>query len=199
MKIAVIGATGTIGKAVVAELGARHQIIEIGRTSGELHVDLTRNDSIESLFAQLGPVDAVVSAAGNVHFGPLGEMTVEQFKTGLHDKLLGQINLALVAQRHLNPNGSITLTSGILSEEPVAGGANASAVNAGIEGFVRATAIELPRGIRINAVSPSVLQESLAAYGPFFRGFEAVPASRVALAYSRSIEGAQTGKVYKVW
>ncbi len=81
MKIAVIGATGTIGKAVVAELGARHQIIEIGRTSGELHVDLAHSASIESLFAQLGPVDAVVSAAGNVHVGPLGKMTVEQFKT----------------------------------------------------------------------------------------------------------------------
>lgn len=199
MKIAVIGATGTIGKAVVAEFGSRHQVMEIGRTSGEMRVDLTDSKSIEGLFAKLESIDALVSTAGNVHFGPLEKMTPEQFNIGLHDKLLGQVTLALIGQRYLNDGGSITLTSGILSDEPIDGGANATTVSAAIEGFVRAAAIELPRGIRINTVSPSVLQESLGTYGPFFRGFEAVPASRVALAYSRSVEGRQTGKVYKVW
>jgi NAD(P)-dependent dehydrogenase (short-subunit alcohol dehydrogenase family) len=199
MKIAVIGATGTIGRAVADELEARHEVIRIGKTGGQLQVDLTEDASIRALFERLGRVDAIVAATGNTHFGPLAEMTAEQFKLGLHDKLLGQVNLALIGQHHLNDGGSITLTSGILAEEPILGGANASTVGAALEGFVRAAAIELQRGIRINAVSPTVLQESLDTYGPYFRGFEAVPANRAALAYSRSVEGAQTGRVYRVW
>lgn len=199
MKIAIIGATGTIGKAVVKELSARHEPIQIGNTHGQYQVDITRSASIHALFAQLGKVDAIISTTGKLHFGPLTEMTAEQFKVGLHDKLLGQIDLALIGQHYLNDGGSITLTSGILSDEPILLGANATTVNAALEGFVLAAAIELPRGIRINAVNPSVVQESLDIFGPYFHGFEAVPASRVAMAYSRSIEGRQTGRVYRVW
>lgn len=199
MKIAIIGATGTIGKATFKELNDRHEIIQIAKTHGQYQVDITSSKSIHALFAQLGKVDAIISTTGNLHFGPLGEMSAEQFKIGLHDKLLGQIDLALIGQHHLNDGGSITLTSGIVSDEPILFGANATTVNAAIEGFIRAAAIELPRGIRINAVNPAVVQESLEVYGPFFRGFEAVPVSRVALAYSRSVEGAQTGRVYRVW
>lgn len=199
MKIAIIGATGTIGNAVVKELGTRHEPIEIAKTHGQYQVDITSSESIRALFAQLGKVDAIISTTGSLHFGPLTEMTAEQFKIGLHDKLLGQIDLALIGQHHLNDGGSVTLTSGIVSDEPILFGTNATTVNAAIEGFVRAAAIELPRDIRINAVNPSVVQESLEVYGPYFRGFEAVPVSRVALAYSRSVEGRQTGKVYRVW
>ena len=199
MKIAVIGATGTIGKAVVSLLAKRHEIIEVGNSSGQFQVDMTDIRSVEALFGKIGKVDAVISTAGKLHFGPLQELTPEKFEIGLRDKLMGQINLALVAQHHLNDGGSITLTSGILSDEPILQGANASTVNAALDGFVRAAAIELKRGIRINVVSPTVLEESLASYGPFFYGFEAAPASRVAQAYSRSVEGAQTGRVYKVW
>ncbi|SDX15055.1 NAD(P)-dependent dehydrogenase, short-chain alcohol dehydrogenase family [Collimonas sp. OK242] len=199
MKIAVIGATGTVGKAVVAQLASRHEIIEVGNRSGQYQVDMTDIRSVEALFGKIGKVDAVVSTAGKLHFGPLQELTPEKFGIGLRDKLMGQINLALVAQHHLNDGGSITLTSGILSDEPILQGVNASTVNAALDGFVRAAAIELKRGIRINVVSPTVLEESLASYGPFFYGFQAAPASRVAQAYSRSVEGAQTGRVYKVW
>jgi NAD(P)-dependent dehydrogenase (short-subunit alcohol dehydrogenase family) len=199
MKIAVIGATGTIGKAVVAELSARHEVIQIGRASSQYQLDITIGESIHALFSRLGPVDSLVVTTGNVHFGPLTGMTADQFKIGLHDKLLGQVYVALIGQHHLTAGGSVTLTTGILNEEPILGGANAASVNAAIEGFVRASAIEMPRSIRINAVSPTVLQKSLETYGPFFRGFEPVPASRVALAYSRSIEGAQTGKIYRIW
>jgi NAD(P)-dependent dehydrogenase (short-subunit alcohol dehydrogenase family) len=199
MKIAIIGATGTLGKAVVKELGARHEPIQVGKTHGQHQVDITRSESIRNLFSRVGNVDAIIATTGTLHFGPLAEMTVEQFKIGLHDKLLGQIDLALIGQHHLNDGGSITLTSGILGNEPILFGANATTVNAAIEGFVRAAAIELPRGIRINAVNPSVVQESLKVYGPYFHGFEAVPVSRVALAYSRSVEGRQTGRVYRVW
>ncbi len=105
----------------------------------------------------------------------------------------------MISQSFLNDGGSITLTSGIIADEPIRQGANATTVNAAVEGFVRGAAIELPRGVRINVVSPTVVEESLKAYGPFFPGFEAAPAARVAKAYRRSVEGSQTGRVYKVW
>ncbi len=199
MKVVVIGATGTIGRAVVAELGSRHEIVAVGHTRGTHQVDITSVASVHTLLEKLSNIDAIVSATGQLHFGPLTEMTSEQFEIGLQDKLLGQVHLALVGQRYLNDGGSITLTSGIVSEEPIRNGANATTVNAAVEGFARAAAIELPRGLRINVVSPTVLQESLEVYGPYLRGFEAAPAVRVALAYSRSVEGAQTGRVYRVW
>ncbi len=179
MKIILIGATGTVGRAVALELGQRHDIIAVGKSRGEHQVDVTRSDSIRALFERVGKVDAIVSTTGSLHFGPLAEMTAEQFKIGLHDKLLGQVDLALIGQHYVNEGGSITLTSGIVSDEPIRYGANASAVNMAIDGFVRGAAVEL-RGIRINSVSPTVLTESLDSYGPYFPGFESAPASRVA-------------------
>ena len=198
MRILVVGARGTIGRSVVAELGARHDIVEAGRTSGSVHFDLADGKSVRNALASLGPLDAIVSAAGHVGWGPLLELTPEHWDFSVNNKLMGQVVLALVGAQFLRDGGSITLTSGVLSDEPVVGGAAASLANGGIDAFVRAAAIELPRGLRINAVSPGVVTESMDDYAPFFRGFEPVPAARVALAYSRSVEGADTGKVYAV-
>jgi len=199
VKILVVGASGTLGQAIVRHLGQRHQVITAGRNSGEQRVDLRDDASVAGLFAATGRVDAIVSATGNVHFGPLDGMSAAQFDIGLRDKLLGQVRLALIGQHHLEDGGSITLTTGILAEQPIRQGANATAVNAALEGFARAAACELPRGIRINAVSPTVLGEAWDAYADFFPGFEPVSAARAALAFQRSIEGVQTGQVYKVW
>jgi NAD(P)-dependent dehydrogenase (short-subunit alcohol dehydrogenase family) len=198
MNILLIGAQGTLGRAVASELGARHTVIAAGRNSGDVRIDLTDRASIAAALAQVGKLDAVVSAAGNVAFGGLLELTPEQWAIGLDDKLMGQVNLALLAAPLLNDGGSITLTTGVLADDPIRYGASASLVNAGIEGFVRAAALELPRGLRINAVSPGVLQESMPGYAPYFRGFEPVPAARAALGFSRSVEGAQTGQVYRI-
>ncbi len=197
-KVVVIGATGTLGQAVASELKARHEVVEVGATRGAYRVDSTDPASIEKLFREVGKVDAVVTAIGKVHFGPLAEMTVEQFWIGLRDKLMGQINVVLGAHQYVNDGGSFTLTSGILAEQPIRLGASATSVNLALEGFVRGAAIELPRGIRINVVSPTVLEESMEGYAPFFRGFEPVSAKRAAQAYLRSVEGAQTGQVYRV-
>lgn len=199
MKVLVIGATGAIGKAVVSELATRHDILAASRSSAIYPVDVLQAASIEALFQKTGKVDAIVATTGSLHFGPLAEMTGEQFRVGLNSKLMGQVELALIGQKYLTDGGSITLTSGIVSEQAIRFGANASAVNRALEGFVMGAAIELGRGIRINVVSPNVLQESMPAYGPYFVGFEAVPAARVALAYARSVDGAQTGQVYRVW
>jgi NAD(P)-dependent dehydrogenase (short-subunit alcohol dehydrogenase family) len=199
MKVIVIGATGTIGKAVSEQLATRHEVIRVGNTNGQYQVDIADPASVEALFARVGKTDAVVVAAGNVHFGPLSEITPQQLHIGLQHKLMGQVNVALAAQRHLNDGGSITLTSGIVGDEPIRYGVSATMVNAAVEGFVRAAAIELPRGLRINVINPSVLQESMDGYGPYFYGFEPVPATRVAQAYVKSVDGLHTGRVYKVW
>jgi NAD(P)-dependent dehydrogenase (short-subunit alcohol dehydrogenase family) len=199
MKVLIVGANGTLGKAVAVELAARHEIVGAGRSSGDVRVDLRDAASVQAMFREVGPVDAVVSAAGKVPFAPLGELTEAQYLEGLQDKLLGQIRLVSVGTPHVRDGGSFTLITGILTEQPILSGAVASTVNGAVEAFVRAAAIELPRGIRINVVSPTVLTEAMHAYAPYFRGFEPVSAARAAMAFSRSVEGRQTGQVYKVW
>ncbi len=198
MKIILVGASGTIGQAIDRELRERHDIVRVGRNSGELQVNIADPASIHRLFEQTGPFDALISAAGNAHFGALEELSAREFAVGLDDKLMGQVNLVLIGREFANDGASFTLTSGVLSEDPIRYGAAVSTVNAALDGFVRAAAIELPRGLRINGVSPTILEESLPAYGPYFRGFKAVPAATVALAYAKSAEGRQTGQVYRV-
>ncbi|SKB99340.1 short chain dehydrogenase [Luteibacter sp. 22Crub2.1] len=199
MKVLIVGASGTLGRAVAAELGERHEIVTAGRSGGDLRVDLRDSESIEAMYRELGKLDAVVCAAGKVPFAPLAELTEAKYVEGLQDKLLGQVRLVQLGVDSLNDGGSFTLITGILTEQPILAGACASMVNGAVEGYVRGAAIELPRGIRINVVSPSVLSEAMASYGPYFRGFEPVGAARAALAFSRSVEGRETGKIYKVW
>jgi NAD(P)-dependent dehydrogenase (short-subunit alcohol dehydrogenase family) len=198
MKILVIGADGTMGSAVVDELKKRHEIVAAGRSHGEHQVDIADLKSIRDLFESVGKVDAVVSAAGNVHFGPLLEMTPEQLAVGIGSKLMGQVQLALEAAKHLNAGGSVTLVAGTLSKDPIRYGASASLVNGALESFARAAALEFPAGTRINVVSPTVLRESMEAYGAYFPGSEGVPSKLVALAFAKSVEGAQTGQIYYV-
>jgi NAD(P)-dependent dehydrogenase (short-subunit alcohol dehydrogenase family) len=204
LRILLVGASGTLGRAVAAELGQRHEVIAAGRNSGSVKIDLTDVDSIRHGLEQAGELDAVICAAGKVNFAPLADFKAAPYGESLHtlgiaDKLLGQVNLALAARDHLRDGGSITLTTGILTEQPIVQGSSATLVNGAVEGFVRAAAIELPRGLRINVVSPNVLVEAMSSYAPYFRGFEPVSAARAALAFSRSVEGAQTGQVYRVF
>jgi NAD(P)-dependent dehydrogenase (short-subunit alcohol dehydrogenase family) len=197
MKVLLIGANGTIGNAVRAELSQRHEVISAGRSSGDERVNIVDPGSIRELYKRVGKVDAVACAAGSVHFGALADMTPELFDIGLRDKLMGQVNLVVFGRDYLNDGGSFTLISGILAQDPIRYGSSASMVNGALESFVLAAAVELaPR--RINAVSPTVLTESMGAYGDFFRGYVPVDAADVALAYARSIEGAQTGQIYAV-
>ena len=199
MRIIVIGAGGGLGKAVSVELSVRHEIVGVGRTSGDFHADMREITSLRTVFQKVGKADAIVCTAGCVHFGRWAELTPEKFDIGLRDKLIGQVNVVLAGQEFLSDGGSFTLTSGILSEDPIRYGAAASLVNGALESFVRGAAIELARGLRINAVSPTVIEESMGSFGPYFRGYKPVPASDAALAYSKSVEGKQTGQVYKVW
>lgn len=196
MKILIVGATGTIGSAVVNELGSRYDIIKAGSKSGDETVNITSSDSIKAMFQKTGNIDAVVCTAGGAHFGPLETLTEKEFEIGIRSKLMGQINLVLIGTAFMNDGGSFTITTGVLAHDPIYCGAAVTTVNGGLEGFVLGASIEMPRGIRINTVSPEVLEESMPRIGHFFRGHVPVSAARVALAYSKSVEGRLTGQVF---
>lgn len=193
-----MGAEGAVGRAVCGELGKRHDILKAGRSHGDIRVDIAERASIEAMYAKAGKVDAVACCAGAVRYAPLTEMTEDQFKLGLSNKLMGQINLVLAGIPHLSDGGSFTLIGGIPDRDPVRQGTSASTVDAALNGFALSAAIELPRGLRINIVSPGLLEDSAGHYGHLFPGHEPVSSARVGLAYAKSVEGSLTGKVITV-
>lgn len=192
MRIIVIGATGTIGRAVVDALSPRHDVVAASRSSNP-SVDIADAASIRALFASVGHVDAVVCAAGAARFAPLAELTDDDFAFSIANKLMGQVNVIRQALAHVNDGGSITVTSGVLGQQPAPGSGAISLVNAALEGFARAAALEAPRGIRVNVVSPPWVQETLDAMG--MKGVPGMPAEKVAAAYVESVEGSRTGEV----
>lgn len=198
MKVLIVGGSGTLGKCVVEALKDEHEVITAGRNSGDIQVDIEDTPSIASMYKQLGSFDALISTLGKAHFGPLTAITNEQFYLGLNNKLMGQVNLVMEGMKTINDKGSFTLTSGILNHEPVPLSVNAAMANGALDAFVKAAANELPRGLRINIVSPTVLQESTDVYGPFFKGYEPVAGKTVAQAYCKSLENLSTGRVFKV-
>ena len=199
MKIVLVGAGGQIGKRVQEALaGAGHEIVKVGRNSGDFQVDIESRESIRQLYQAVGSFDAVANAAGEVVFAPLSQLTAENWQFSLGSKLMGQISLVQEAIPFINERGSFTLVSGVLNDEPIFTSAAAAAVSGALEGFARAAAVELPKGLRINVVSPTIIKESEAQFGPLFPGIIPVEGWRVAQAYKRAIQGVQTGRVYKV-
>ncbi len=198
MKIIIVGATGTIGQKVTADLEGEHDIIKVGTQSGDIQADITKPESIKELFEEVGSFDALVSVAGGGHFGPLKEMDSDDFQVGLNSKLAGQANLVLTGQHYINPNGSFTLISGILSDDPVYASANLAATNGAINSFVIAAARELENDVRINAVSPGVVEDSPELFDAF-PGHRPVEMDRVARAFRKSVLGSISGEVIKVW
>ena len=192
MRIIVVGGTGTIGSAVVAALSARHEVVVAGRKTGAVSVDVVSPDSIRAMFQSVGTFDAVVSAAGQAKFGSLDELADEDYLFSFSNKLMGQANLVRIGRQFIADGGSFTLTSGVLSQEPIKGSASISMVNAGLEGFVRAASLELPRGIRVNVVSPPWVTETLIARK--MDPSHGMPAAVVAKAYLSSVEGTMTGQ-----
>lgn len=193
MRIVVVGATGLIGSAVVESLKPRHEVVEVSNRKGTITVDLAGSDSIAKMLKTIGHADALVCAAGQAKFGPLATLTDDDFQLGMRNKLMGQVNLVRLGFGILSDGGSITLTSGVLAQRPMPGSAAISLVNAGLEGFVRAAALEAPRGIRVNIVSPGWVTETLKLLG--MDPSQGTPASVVAAAYVRSVEGAANGAV----
>ncbi|CAH0536379.1 short chain dehydrogenase [Vibrio marisflavi] len=199
MKILIIGANGVIGREVTKALKDQHEIITAGRTSGDIHLDITSTDSISTALTSIGQLDAIICAAGDIAFNSFDELTQADWQKGINSRLMGQINLTQIGINHLNRCGSITLTGGIIADHSIAHGTSAATLNGAIEHFVKAVANELPNNQRINLVSPSVVTESMDAYGSFFPGFFSVDAKDVAKYYVRSVLGIETGKTLKAF
>jgi NAD(P)-dependent dehydrogenase (short-subunit alcohol dehydrogenase family) len=190
MRILVVGATGTIGRAIVAALAAGNEIVAASRNS-TLSVDISDPASIQAMYRRAGRLDAVVCAAGQAKFAPLAKLTDVDFRFCFDNKLMGQANLVRFGLDQVADGGSFTLTSGILARSPTPGSAAISLVNAGLEGFTRAAALEATRGIRVNVVSPPWVRETLLALK--MDPSQGVPADVVARSYVRSVTGSETG------
>ena len=195
MKIIVVGATGAVGKTAVDALSGRHEIVRVARSGGDLQMDINDIDSIRTMYDEVDEFDAVISAVGSVHFGPVAEMNSKQFMTGLNFKVLPQVNLVLEGIDRISDGGSFTLTSGVTNRDPIRGGSCAAAANGALDGFVAGAAVDMPRGIRINAVSPEVLESCREAYDGFFPGHVHVSNDAVGLAYVKAVEGCRSGQV----
>lgn len=194
MKILVIGATGTIGSAVVEALAKNHEVISASRSS-EVAVDISDWNSIEKMYRSLPKLDAIVSTSGEAKFGPLENLSHEDFAFGLINKLMGQVNLVRYGLEHINASGSITLTSGILALQPHAESVMLTMINSGVEGFVRSAALGLSQAKRLNAVSPPLVKETATKMG---WGVGGTPANVVAQEYVKAIESNMNGRVLQL-
>ncbi|WP_194918617.1 short chain dehydrogenase [Catenulispora rubra] len=191
MKVIVVGASGTLGGAVAAALeDAGHVVVRASRR-GPVRVDLEDASSIDALFAAVPDAEAVLCCAASGPLVDLASVTDDAFERGLRGKLLGQVALARRALGCLGDNGSVTLTAGTFSS-PLAGGSLGALVNAGLEGFVRNAAAELPRGLRINVVSPGWIRETLEGLG--LDGAGGTAAAVVARSYVECVEGSGSGR-----
>lgn len=157
MRIIIVGAAGDIGQTAFKELAQRHEIITVGRSGGDYQVDVGDINAVKSLYETVGKFDAVVSCAGDATFAALADLDQETFMVGLRQKVMGQVNLVLAGLDCIADGGSFTLTSGVLDRDPIRMGANAATANGALAGFVKSAAIEMARGLRINVVSPGML------------------------------------------
>jgi NAD(P)-dependent dehydrogenase (short-subunit alcohol dehydrogenase family) len=198
MKILLVGATGRLGAAVGEALTGRgHEVVTVGRTAGDVRADVADPEQTARVFAQVGDVDAVASAAGDVPYKRIADMTPEDYLRAYRGKVAAQIELVRQGMRHVAERGSFTLIAGVLNRDPIVTGSAAAMVNGAVESFVRAAAIEIAPP-RVHAVSPTVFTESMTEYGDLFPGVTPVDVDQAAAAYVRSIEGAETGQVFLV-
>lgn len=196
MKIIIVGASGTMGKHLTNAFAKDHEVITAARKDCEVQVDITSTESIENMYKKIGAFDALISTAGPTFVGPWKNLNDKEFRKGVEGKMMGQINLVLIGQNYIRPKGSFTLITGGLTHEPQKNFANASAANGAVEGFVRAAAIELENGIRINAVSPTVIENS-PQYFPFFPGEIPVTMQQLEYGFRKSVLGSNTGQIIK--
>ncbi|MGB1287255.1 MAG: short chain dehydrogenase [Aggregatilineales bacterium] len=199
MKILVVGGNGTIGKKVSAHLAEKHDLVIAGRTSGDVQVDIADSDSIKAMFESAGKFDAIVCIAGEAKWGAFDSLTEEDYHIGLNSKLMGQVNLVRIGKDYLNENGSITLSTGILADHPVASTASAAMVNGGIHSFVKAVSLELRTQCRINVVSSGLVEDSVYKYRDYFPGHNPIPMAKITNGYVKSIEGHDTGQIIRMY
>lgn len=198
-KMILIGASGTIGNKIrMTFMNGEYEIIPAGKSNSPYLVNMEDVESIIAFYKKVGKFDALVCAAGDVALAPFKDLNEGHWNKSLNSKLMGQVNLVTHGIDFINDNGSITLVSGIASEYPILGGVSATVANRAVEAYVFAASAEMPRGIRINVVSPNMLVESEQLFAPFFPGMKAVSGSDVANAFKKSVMGIQTGQTFRV-
>lgn len=195
MKILLIGATGTIGKAVSLRLSHEHQVIAAGHSDGDVQVDLGQPETIQAMFEKVGKVDAVISTAGLAKFAPLDKLSDADYQLALSNKLMGQVNLLRIGRDYINQGGSITLTSGVLSRQPMPGSASISMVNGALESFVKAAALELDQ-LRLNVVAPSFVKETMLIMG--MDPAHGISAADTSAVYAAAVAGNMHGETLDV-
>lgn len=184
MKIIVIGAGGAIGKIITPALGLHHEVITVGRSSGTIVADISSSLSLKNLFEQVANVDAVICVAGDSVTDHLFSMNEDKYGIGIGQKLMAQINLVLIGAKYLNDNGSFTLISGKMGEKPAKGSSGKAVANGGVNSFVLAAAQEMPRGIRLNVVSPSKISD--------------INPEELVSAYTKSLESDINGEIIRI-
>jgi NAD(P)-dependent dehydrogenase (short-subunit alcohol dehydrogenase family) len=163
----VSGAASGIGRACAAAIradGLRVASLDVRPAAGvdlALEVDVADADAVEAAVAQaerdLGPVDAVVTAAGYYERAPVGAIGVTAWRRMLAVQLTGTVNVARSAYRRMLPRGAGSICT-IGSELALCGDADAAhyaAAKGAIHAFTKSLAVEAaPRGIRVNCVAP---------------------------------------------
>ncbi|MEO0473904.1 MAG: short chain dehydrogenase, partial [Bacteroidota bacterium] len=185
MKLLIIGGSGTIGNCLVKYFQTDHEVLVAGRKSAPFQVDIANTASIEALFTQTGRVDAIICAAGEARWDWFNKLSEEDYYVGIRSKMMGQVNLVRIGRQHLTENGSITLTTGILADDPVVKTASAAMVNGAIHSFVQAAALEFTPGQRLNVVSTGMVADAYEKYKSYFPGHIPIPMEKVALMYER--------------
>jgi NAD(P)-dependent dehydrogenase (short-subunit alcohol dehydrogenase family) len=199
MKILIIGGNGTIGKTVVAHFKENNQIIIAGRSNSDVTVDISDSKSIKAMFEQIGKLDAIICIAGEAKWDDFNNLTEDDYYIGLKSKLMGQVNLVRIGQQYLNPKGSITLSTGILADDPVVKTTSAAMVNGGIHSFVQAVALEIENGIRVNVVSSGMVEDAYKKYKDYFPGHNPIPMLKVINGYVRSVNGKGNGEIIRIY
>ncbi|MGI9352486.1 MAG: short chain dehydrogenase [Rhizobiaceae bacterium] len=194
MKILIVGATGTIGKAVTEELKNSHEIVTAGYRDGEFQVDLGSSNSIKTLFKSVGKVDAIISAAGNAPFAPFDKLDDEGYELAFSNKLMGQVNLVRFGREYLSDGGSVILTAGVLAHDPIPGSVAVSMANGALESFARAASLELDRGLRVNIVNPAFVKETMEMMG--MDPTPGISARDTAKAYMAALKSSDTGSMF---
>lgn len=197
MKILIIGGNGTIGQPVTEHFAKDHEVIIAGRNSGEILIDIANSESIKTGLEQIGKLDAMLCIAGEAKWANFNELSEEDYYIGLRSKLMGQVNLVRIGLEYLNPNGSITLSTGILADDPVVKTTSAAMVNGGIHSFVQAVALEMEHGKRVNVVSLGMVEAAYEKYKDYFPGHNPVPMSKAVNAYVKSVMGKGNGMVIR--
>ncbi len=199
MRILIIGGHGTIGRRVAAHFSKNHEVIIAGRNTGDVQVDLTDSASIEAMFKQTPNLDAVICAAGEAKWAAFADLSEDDYYIGFKSKLMGQVNLVRIGQHYVNQGASFTLSTGILADDPVRLTASAAMVNGAIHSFVKAAALELPKSLRLNVVSSGLVKDAVDKYQDYFAGHNPIPMPKVVNGFVRSVMGAKTGDVIRIY